>query len=209
MKLYPFLSCLPIFLLPTFSNPLPAIDGNAQLELTELTSPSFAGPGHFDSQLPQNEVSTIQADTNSNLNPLLFSVASENPDSQIEHFSQTSITKRPITGSDENVCEDGHESGHGSKNVNKYRLRRDRPMCAVKEEDIDWDTLWSTFSKTRSLLNGDVPACPNPAYPLHLCCRGPRSNYVYNRNLIRMVKNCTPCKLPPTLFLPMLPLKDC
>lgn len=201
MKLYPFLSCLPVFLLPTVSNPLPAIDDNAQLEFTELASPSFAGPGHFDSQLPQNEGSTIQADRNSDLNPLLYSIASENPDSQIEHFSQTSIT--------ESVCDDRLESGHGSKNVNKYRLRRDETMCAVKEEDLDWDTLWSTFSKTRAQVNGDVPACPNPAYPLHLCCRGPRSNYVYNRNLSRMVKNCAPCKLPSTLFLPCCHSRDC
>lgn len=208
MKLYPFLSCLPPFLLPTVSsNPLPAIDNNAQLEFTELTSPSFAG--HVDSHLPQNEGSTLQADTSSNLNPLLFSVASEKPDSQIEHFAQTSITEGPITGSDVSVCDDGLESGHGSKNVNKYRLRRDRPICAVKEEDIDWDTLWSTFSKTRAQVNGDVPACIDPNHPLHVCCRGPRSSYVYNLNLIRMVKNCSPCKLPPTLFLLMLPLKDC
>lgn len=200
MKLYPFLSCLSVFLLPTLSNPLPAIDNNAQLEFTELSSPSFAG--HFDSKLPQNEGSTAQVDTNSNLNPLLFSVASENPDSQIEHFSQTSITERPKPGSDESVCDDELESGHGSKNVNKYRLRRDGAMCAVKEEDIDWDALWTTFSKTRALSNGESPACADPDYPVHLCCRGPQSKYVYNLNLIREVKNCAPCKLPPTLFLP-------
>lgn len=200
MKLYPFLYCLLVFLLPTVSNPLPAIDNSAQLEFTELTLPSFVG--HFDSQLPQNEGSTVQVDTNSNLNPLLFSVASENPDSQIEHFSQTSITEGPNPGSDESVCDDGLESGHGSKNVNKYRLRRDRAICAVKEEDIDWDTLWATFSKTRELTNGEVPACTDPDHPLHVCCRGPQSKYVYNLNLIREVKNCAPCKLPPTLLLP-------
>lgn len=201
MKLYPFLSCLPVFLLPTLSNPLPAIDDNAQLDFTELISPSFAGPGHFDSQLPQNEGTTIQADRNSDLNPLLFSIASENPDRQIEHFSQTSTTK--------SVCDDRLESGHGFKHINKYRLRRDETMCAVKEEDIDWDKMWSTFSKIRAQVNGDAPACPNPAYPLHICCRGPRSHYVYNRNIIRMVKNCAPCKLPSTLFLPCCHSRDC
>lgn len=200
MKLYPFLSCLLVFLLPTVSNPLPAIDNNAQLEFTELISPSFAG--NFDSQLPQTEGSTVQVNTNSNLNPQLFSVASENPDSQIEHFSQKSITEGPNPGSDESVCDDELESGHGSKNVNKYRLRRDGAMCAVKEEDIDWDTLWRTFSKTRVPLNEDVPACPDPYHPLHLCCRGPQSSYVFDLNLIRVVKNCAPCKLPPTFFLP-------
>lgn len=202
MKLYPFLSCLPFFLLPTFSNPLPAKDNHSQLEFTEISSPSFAGD--FDSQLLQNEGSTVQVDKSSNLNPLLFSVASENPDSQIEHFSQTSIAEGQNPGSSESVCDDGLESAHGSKNVYKYRSRRDEGMCAVKknDEDRDWDTLWSTFSKTRALTNGEVPACTNPDHPVHVCCRGPPSRYVWNQNLIMMVKNCSPCKLPPTHFLP-------
>lgn len=196
MKLYPFLSCLPFFLLPTFSNPLPAIDNSARLEFIEISSPPFAGP--LDSQPLQNEGSTIQVDKGSNLNPLLFTVASENPDSQIENFSQTSISEGRNPGSSESVCDDG------SKNVNKYRLRRDEGMCAVKErdEDRDWDTLWSTFSKTRALRNGEAPACTNPDHPVHVCCRGPPSRYAWNQNLMRMVKNCFPCKLSPAHFIP-------
>lgn len=198
MQLYRLLSYLPIFLLPTVSNPLPAIDKNAQLEFTELTTPSFAG--QFDSQLPQNEGSTAQVDTNSNLNPLLFSVASENPDSQTEHFSQPSITKGLNLESDGTVCDHEHEIGHGSKKANKYRLRRNGAVCAVKEEDIDWDSLWKTFSQTRELTVGDPPACTNPAYPLHVCCRGPQSRYVHDPNLLRVVKNCAPCMLFPFSF---------
>lgn len=204
MKLYCFLSCLPAFLLSTVGNPLPAIDNSARLKFTELNSPSFAG--HFDSQLPPNEGSMVQVDTNSKLDPLLFSVASENPDSQTENFSQKSITEEPNSGSDESVCDDEPENDHGSKNgsknVNKYRIRRNGAMCAVKEEDIDWDDLWTTFSKTRELSNGDAPACPDPGFPVHVCCRGPQSIYSYNPSIFREVKNCAPCKLSPILFLP-------
>lgn len=200
MKLYPFLSCLPFFLLPTFSNPLPAIDNNAQLEFTEISSPSFTG--QLDSQFLQNEGSTVQVEKNSNLNPLLFSVASGNPGSQIENFSQTSIAEGQNPGYSGSVCNDGPESDYGSENVNKYRIRRNEAMCAVRDEDRDWDTLWSTFSKTRALTNGEVPACTNPDHPLHVCCRGPPSKYVWNQDLMREVKNCAPCKIPPTHFLP-------
>lgn len=199
MKLY---SCLFAFLLSTVGNPLPAIDNNAQLDFTELDSPPFAG--HYDSQLPPSEEqsSRVQVDTNSNMNPLLFSVASENPDSQIEHFSQTSNVEKSNSGPDGGVCDDEPESGSGSQNINKYRIRRDGPMCAVKEEDIDWDKLWATFSRSRQAAGGEAPACTDPHYPLHLCCRGPRSLYVYNRIIAREVKNCSPCKLSFILFVP-------
>lgn len=201
MKLYRFLSCLLAFLLSTVGNPLPAIDNSGELDFTELDSPSFAG--QFDSQLPPSEEqsSRVQVDTNPNMNPSLFSVASENPDSQIKHLSQTSDVEEPNSGSDGGVCDDEPEGERGSKNVNKYRIRRDGPMCAVKEEDIDWDKLWETFSKTRQMTGREAPACADPHYPLHLCCRGPRGLYTYNRNVAREVKNCSPCKLSSILFV--------
>lgn len=202
MKLYLFLSCLLPFLLPTVANPLPTADNSDQLGFTELDPPPFSG--HFESQLPTIEEQSprLQVDTNSNLNPSLFSVTSGNPVSQIEHFSQTSIAEGPDIRSDGNVCDDESESIHGSKNFNKYRIRRDRAMCAVKEEDIDWDTLWATFSKARELTGGGEPACTDPHYSMHVCCRGPQSRYVHNPNLIREVKNCAPCKLSSTLLVP-------
>lgn len=202
MKLYHFLSFLFAFLLSTVGNPLTAIDNNAQLDFTQVDSPSFAG--NFDSRLPPNEAqsSTVQADTNADFNPLLFSTASEDPNSQIKHFSQTSIVEESNSGSDGSDCDEQPESEGGSKNVNKYRIRRDGAMCAVKEEDIDWDRLWATFSKTKELTGGEAPACANPTYPVHLCCRGPQRKYVHNRDLVRMVKNCFPCKLSPILFVP-------
>lgn len=201
MKLYCFLSCLPAFLLSTVGNLLPAIDNNAQPEFTELNPPSFAG--QFVSQVPPNEDSMVQADTNSNLDQLLFSVSSVNPDSQTEYSSQMSIAEVPNSGSDESLCDDEPESGQGSKNVNKYRMRRDGTMCAVKEEDIDWDLLWATFSKSRELSSGDLPACNNPSYPMHVCCRGPHIKYVYNPpSIFREVRNCAPCKLSLILYIP-------
>lgn len=206
MKLYRFpsclLSCLHTFLLSTVGNPLPAIDQNAQLDFTEFDSPPLAG--NHDSQLPPSEEQswTVQVDKNSNMNPLLFSVAPENPDSKIEHFSQTSSVEEPNSGSDEGVCDNKPKSERGSKNINNYRTRRDGPMCAVKEEDLDWDTLWATFSKTRQMTGGEEPACKDPHYPLHLCCRGPRSLYVFNKNVAREVKNCSPCKRSSILFAP-------
>ncbi len=201
MKLYRFISCLPAFLLPTVANPLPAIGNDAQLDFTEFDSASFAG--NFDSQLPpsKEQSSTVQVDTNSNLNPL-FSVASENSDSQIVPFSHSSIAEASNSGSDGSVCDDEPEGGNRPKSVNKYRIRRDGAMCGVKEEGIDWDGLWATFSKTREQTSGEALACPDPHHPVHVCCRGPQSSYVYNRNLVREVKNCAPCKLSSVLFVP-------
>lgn len=193
MKFYRFLPCLAAFLPSIVGNPLPDIDNNPQLEFTEVSSPSFNG--HFGSQLPSNEGSTVQVDPNPNLNPLLFPVASENHDSQTEQISQTSIAEEPSPGIDKGFCNDELESGRESGNVNKNRFRRDGAMCAVKEENIDWDSLWETFIKTKAQSNGDAPACTNPSFPLHLCCRGPQSSYVHNRNLFRRVKNCAPCEL--------------
>lgn len=195
MKLYRFLSCLPASLLPTVVNSLPAIDNNAQLGLSELDSTLFAG--NFDSQLPPSDEqsSTAQVDANLNPNPLLFSLASENPSNQIENFPQTSIAGASSSGSDGSVCDNESESGHGSKNANKNRIRRDGAMCAAKGEGIDWDGLWATFSKTREQTSGQAPACTDPHYPVHLCCRGSQSKYLHNLNLFRRVNNCAPCKL--------------
>ena len=202
MKLCRFLSCLLAFLLSTVGNPLPAIDNNAQPDFTEFDSPPFAG--HYDSQLSSSEEqsSRVQVDTNSGMNPLLFSVTSENPDVKIEPFSQTSNVEESNSGSDGGVCDHEPESERGSKNINKYRIRRDGPMCAVKEEDIDWDKLWATFSKAKQITGGEAPACKDPHYPLHLCCRGPRGIYVWNPAVVREVKNCSPCKLSSILFVP-------
>lgn len=194
MKIYCFLSCLPAFLLSTVGNSLPAVDSDTQPEFTELNPPSVAG--HFVSQVPPNGDATVQADTNPNVDSLLFSVSSENPNSQTEYSSQTSIAEDRNSGSDESLCDDEPESGHGSKNVNKHRKRRDGTMCSVKEEDIDWDLLWINFSKSQE------PVCINPSYPVHVCCRGPQSRYVYNPSLLREVRNCAPCKLSLILYLP-------
>lgn len=117
MKLCSFFPCFLPFLLSTVGNPLPAIDNNSQLDFTKLDSPSSTG--YFDSQLPPSEEQspTLQVDTNPNLDPLLFSVALENPGSQIDHFSQTHIAEEPNAGSDGSVCDDESESGQGSKNA--------------------------------------------------------------------------------------------